>query len=290
MLGAKIKDTVDLAKKFFKGVVSFFKKYSDDILKVMGASAFVALVVKAIKDYLNENEQARNDLKPLLEKLENNKADDLDMTIDKEIYAELDKLCDKYPKFEGMLRNLLEKKMDEIIEEKHEESDEMETASLLVIPFTKEYMKEDDNKVDEIKQNLAYGIFGTKTKYKGEDEDEYYLLTWMDPSDKIFDDDPANRNSLITVQNFLKKYVGYEDESVGCDDNGYPLEDDMNDTGVMISDSGVVINFDNPYTSVTDELRKDLEDLRKALAIFVAENPDEKNVEDKYFREYFLDC
>ena len=290
MVKLRVKYLLDFGKKFFKGAVSFFRKYSDDILKVFGAGAFVALVVKLIKDFMNENEQATGDLQPLLEKLEKSKAGDLDMSIDEETYAELDKICAKYPKFESRLRGLLEKKMDEIIEEKHEESEEMETVSLAVIPFTKEYMKADDEKVDRIKKDLAVGIFGVRSTYADEDGDEYSILTWLDPSNEVFDDDPANRNSLIAVQNFLKKYTDFEDESVGCDENDYPLEDDMNDSGILIGDSGVTINFANPYTEVTDELRKDLEDLRKALGILVAENPDEKNVADKYFREYFLDC
>ncbi len=290
MVKLRVKYLLDFGKKFFKGAVSFFRKYSDDILKVFGAGAFVALVVKLIKDFMNENEQATGDLQPLLEKLEKSKAGDLDMSIDEETYAELDKICAKYPKFESRLRGLLEKKMDEIIEEKHEESEEMETVSLAVIPFTKEYMKADDEKVDRIKKDLAVGIFGVRSTYADEDGDEYSILTWLDPSNEVFYDDPANRNSLIAVQNFLKKYTDFEDESVGCDENDYPLEDDMNDSGILIGDSGVTINFANPYTEVTDELRKDLEDLRKALGILVAENPDEKNVADKYFREYFLDC
>lgn len=262
---------LEMAKTIFSPIL----KYSDEILKVFGASAVITLVIKIIKDIIKESNEKNDELEALLSEMENGNEESKKQAADKAL---------QFIKDNPLFKRKYDLALMELAEKRLEVSRELTKNAVYAHYMWFEPAK--DVKFDaKALENIRVSLFGVP--------DENGNLVRINP-DNI--SNAATSEAIGTIQEYISRYTSIDSDTFKLIDNKiYDSDDDLyedREDGVYIGEAGIYINFTEEARErkITDEDRELFDKVLYALNVALAENPDlpEEKIKGKYFVEYFI--
>lgn len=252
--------------------VKFFTKYSDDILKIFGASALVVFLVKILKEIIAKNEKGKEEIQQVLDELEK------EQKVTRELEKKIDALSEKYPILRAALHKGVQEVVDKGLDEQRKLTKELKEANVIWFATSNAVDKSDTEEILRIQQEVTLALYGMP--------DEDGVAQKVDPACIT---DEKTKNAYLTLLDFCAKYCEYTDDPIYLNDNEL-LDEERTNTdwlNYFVVENGVYFNFSDTV-EITEELRKTFNHVLEALNVLVAEDSD-SDVSGKYYKEYFLD-